>query len=82
MTKNGLKQRLQSLSDNELRTLILSITAAAGLSSDSVRTLTADIPALRRKLSALGDGEITALLSAIGTPEAENAIKNLNSKKY
>lgn len=80
MAKTGLSERLRGLSDGELRTLILSISAAAGISADSVRTLTDDIPSLRRKLSSLGDGEIAALLSAFGTSEAEDAIKRLREK--
>ena len=81
MAKTGLKQQLSSLNDEQLRALILSISAAAGVPQSSVRTLTDDIPGLRKKLSSLGDGEITALLSAIGTSSAEEVIKNLKKKQ-
>ncbi len=80
MAKNGLKERLGALSDSELSTLILSISAAAGLPPSSVSALTDDIPSLRKKLSSLGDGEIAALLSAIGTTDAEKAIQNLKNR--
>ncbi len=80
MAKNGLKERIGSLNDSELSTLILSISAAAGLAPASVRALTDDIPALRKKLSSLGDVEIAALLSAIGTTDAEKAIQNLKNR--
>lgn len=77
MAKTGLSERLRALSDGELKTLILSISAAAGLPEGSVSTLTNDIPSLRRKLSSLGDAEIASVLSAMGTAEAESAIKKL-----
>ncbi len=80
MAKNGLKERLGALSDSELSTLILSISAAAGIAPSSVRALTDDIPSLRKKLSSLGDSEIAALLSAIGTTNAEKAIQNLKKR--
>lgn len=80
MAKNGLKDRLATLSDSELSTLILSISAAAGVPESSVRALTDDISSLRKKLSSLGDAEIAALLSAIGTTDAERAIKNLKNR--
>lgn len=80
MARSGLKERLQSLSDSELKTLILSISAAAGIPETSVRTLTDDIPSLRKKLSSLGDAEIAALLSAIGTSSAEDTIKKLKNR--
>ena len=81
MAKTGLKDRLQTLSDSELYTLITSITAAAGIPKESVCALTDDIPSLRKKLSALGDGEIAALLSAIGTSSADEAIKRFKNGK-
>ena len=81
MAKAGLKEQLSSLSDEQLRTLILSISAAAGVPQASVRTLTDDIPALRKRLSSLGDGEISALLSAIGTSGADEVIQSLKKRK-
>ena len=81
MAKKGLKEQLSSLSDEQLRALILSISAAAGVPQSSVHSLTDDIPSLRKKLYSLGDGEITALLSAIGTSGAEEAIKNLKKRQ-
>ena len=80
MAKNGLKERLSSLSDSELRTLILSISAAAGISSASVGALTDDIPSLRKTLFSLGDAEIASILSSIGTADAEKAIRNLKNR--
>lgn len=80
MAKKGLKDRLGSLSDSELSTLVLSLSAAAGIPPEAVRSLTDDIPSLRKKLSSLGDAEIAALLSAIGTTDAEKAIQNLKNR--
>ena len=81
MAKHGLKERLESLSDAELKALILSISGAAGLSPESTHVLTDDIPSLRKKLCSLGDGEIAALLSAFGTKNAESAISKLKFQR-
>ena len=80
MAKNGLKERLERLSDSELKALILSISAAAGVPATSVRTLTDDIPSLRKKLSSLGEGEIAHLLSSLGKNDTEKIMQALKNR--
>ena len=80
MAKNGLKERLGKLSDSELKTLILSISAAGGIPASSVNALTDDIPSLRKKLTSLSDKDVAMLLSSIGTPNAETVLKSLQNR--
>ena len=80
MAKNGLKERLERLSDSELKTLILSISAAAGVSAASVRALTDDIPSLRKKLSSLGENDIARLLSSLGKNDTEKVMQALKNR--
>lgn len=80
MAKNGLKERLEGLSDSELKALLLSISAAAGVPASTVRALTDDIPSLRKKLSSLGDAEIARLLSMLGKNDVQKVLQNLDGR--
>ncbi len=66
MPKNTLKDRISSLSDNELKTVILTVARAAGLSAEKSAELVSDIPKLRRVLVQADDAQLSAFLSAIG----------------
>lgn len=80
MAKNGLKERLEGLSDSELKALLLSISAAAGVPASTVRALTDDIPSLRKKLSSLGDAEIARLLSMLGKNDVQKVLQSLSGR--
>lgn len=66
MPKNTLRDRITSLSDGEIRTVILTVARAAGLGAEKSAELVSDIPKLRRVLAQADDAQISAFLSAIG----------------
>ncbi len=66
MPKNTLKNRVASLSDGELRTVITAVARAAGLSAEKSAELVSDIPKLRRVLMQADDEQFSAFISAIG----------------
>lgn len=66
MSKNTLKDRISSLGDDEIRTVILTVARAAGLDAAKSAELVSDIPKLRDVLDRADDAQFSAFLSAIG----------------
>ena len=66
MPKNSLKDKVASLGDSELKTVIMSVARAAGLSAEKSAELVSDIPKLRRVLMQADDAQFNAFISAIG----------------
>ncbi len=66
MSKNTLRERISSLGDEEIRTVILAVARAAGLDARKSAELVSDIPKLRRVLTQADDAQLSAFLSAIG----------------
>ena len=66
MPKNTLKDRVASLGDGELKTVITAVASAAGLSAEKSAELVSDIPKLRRVLMQADDEQFSTFISAIG----------------
>lgn len=66
MPKNTLKDRVASLGDGELKTVITAVARAAGLSAEKSAELVSDIPKLRRVLMQADDEQFSTFISAIG----------------
>lgn len=66
MPNNSLKDKVASLSDGELKTVITAVARAAGLSAEKSAELVSDIPKLRRVLMQADDAQFNAFISAIG----------------
>ena len=73
----GLSQQLSSLGDNELKSIITAVCAAAGVREEKTAELTSDIPRLRRMLSAMSDRRISSLLSTLGNSEISDMHRKL-----
>ena len=73
----GLNKQLSSLSDEELKSIITAVCAAAGVREGKTAELTSDIPKLRRMLSAMSDRRIATLLATLGNSEVSEILRKL-----
>ena len=78
--RESLKTKLQNTDDETLKKMICALAVASGISEERKNAMIADIPRIRRLLTETDDGELTALISAMGMKSASDALKKLNSE--
>lgn len=72
-------KKLASLPDDELKEKILSIAERAGVPGDRAEKKLTDIPAIKKKLMNITDGEIRLLMLALGDKNAALLKEKLNN---
>ncbi len=69
--ENDDLKKVMSLSDEEMRSLVMQITKAAGGSEMKARMLASDIPRLKKKISSMSPDEAEALLDKAGNGKSD-----------
>ena len=64
-------KKVLSLDDEDIRSLVMQITKAAGGSELKAKMLTSDIPFLKQKIASMTPDEVNRLLSKAGNGKSE-----------
>ncbi len=76
MKNMPLKERLNSVGDSELKSIIIAVCTASGMDKSQTDSLISDIPKLRASLMKTEDGQLEKLMHSLGRADVENVIKN------
>lgn len=71
--------KLTSLSDDELREKINSVAQSAGIDRSKTSAYLKDMTAIKKKLNSLSDGQIKALLNALGEENVRKIKEGLDN---
>ncbi len=74
----SLKDKLNSVGDNELKNIIYAVCLASGIEKEKADGLVSDIPKLRQSLMKTEDGQLEALMASVRRQDVDEMIKKLN----
>ena len=75
--RESIQKKLQSTDDETLKKMLLTLATASGMSEERKNALIADIPRIRHLLSETDDGQLSAMIAALGMGSAAEALKKL-----
>ncbi len=76
MKNLSLKEKLNSVGDAELKSIIIAVCAASGMGKERTEGLVSDIPKLRAALMKTEDGQLEKLMHSLGRQDVENVMKS------
>ena len=78
MKDHSLKNRISSLSDSELRSIIYTVYTAAGMDKAKADALVSDMGAVRKTLSEADESQISQMLLSFKGKDMGTVLKNLS----
>ena len=76
---NFPKEKILSMDDESLKSLIMEINEKAGGNPHNARKLSEDIPSLKNQISKMSEKDAQRLISKIGNQKAEEILKKLGN---